>query len=41
MSKTKKFLAIILTLVLSISMIPITSVSAAKKVKLNKTKATK
>ena len=40
MSKTKKFLAIILTLVLSISMIPITSVSAAKKVKLNKTKAT-
>ncbi|MCI8956136.1 MAG: hypothetical protein HFG29_03980 [Eubacterium sp.] len=40
MSKTKKILAIMLTLVLSIAMIPTTSVSAAKKVKLNKTKAT-
>ena len=40
MSKVKKFLAIMLTLVLSISMIPTINVSAAKKVKLNKTKAT-
>jgi len=40
MKQAKKVLAIILTLVLSISIIPMTSVSAAKKVKLNKTKAT-
>lgn len=40
MKRAKKIIAILLALVLSISMIPTTSVSAAKKVKLNKTKAT-
>lgn len=40
MKQGKKVLAIILTLILSISMIPTINVSAAKKVKLNKTKAT-
>ena len=40
MKQVKKILAIMLTLVLSISMIPTINVSAAKKVKLNKTKAT-
>lgn len=40
MKQTKKILAIMLTLVLSISMIPTINVSAAKKVKLNKTKVT-
>ena len=40
MNKTKKLLAIIFVVVLSISLIPTTNVSAAKKVKLNKTKAT-
>ena len=40
MNKTKKILAIIFVVVLSISMIPVTNVRAAKKVKLNKTKAT-
>lgn len=40
MKQGKKALAIILTLILSISMIPIINVSAAKKVKLNKTKST-
>lgn len=40
MKQTKRILAIMLTLVLSISMIPTINVSAAKKVKLNKTKAT-
>lgn len=40
MKQGKKILAIMLTLVLSISMIPSTNVSAAAKVKLNKTKAT-
>ena len=36
MKRAKKIIAILLALVLSISMIPTTSVSAAKKVKLNK-----
>ena len=40
MREPKKILSIILTLVLSISMIQITNVSAANKIKLNKTKAT-
>lgn len=40
MNKTKKLLAMMLVVVLSISIIPTTNVSAAKKVKLNKTKAT-
>ena len=41
MERTKKFLAVVLALVLSISLLPTTGVSAAsKKVKLNKTKAT-
>lgn len=40
MNKTKKILAMIFVVVLSISMIPVTNVRAAKKVKLNKTKAT-
>ncbi len=40
MKATKKLLALIFVIVLSISMIPTTNVSAAKKVKLNKTKAT-
>ena len=40
MKQTKKILAIVLAFVLSMSMIPTTNVSAAKKVKLNKTKAT-
>lgn len=40
MKEAKKILSIILTLVLSISMIQITNVSASNKVKLNKTKAT-
>lgn len=40
MKATKKLLAIIFVIVLSISMIPTTNVSAAKRVKLNKTKAT-
>lgn len=40
MKQTTKILGIMLALVLSISMIPTISVSAAKKVKLNKTKAT-
>ena len=40
MKQTKKILVIIFALVLSISMISSTSVSAAKKVKLNKTRAT-
>lgn len=40
MNKTKKILAMIFVVVLSISMISTTNVSAAKKVKLNKTKAT-
>ena len=38
MKKTKKVLAVILTLILSVSMLPLINVSAAKKVKLNKTK---
>lgn len=40
MSKIKKSLAIMLTLVLEMSMIPTINVSAARKVRLNKTKAT-
>ena len=40
MREPKKILSIILTLVLSISMIQITNVSAANKIKINKTKAT-
>ena len=40
MSKIKKSLAIMLTLVLAMSMIPTINVSAARKVRLNKTKAT-
>ena len=40
MKKAKKTLAIILSLFLSIALIPTTGVSAAQKVKLNKTKAT-
>lgn len=40
MSNRKKILTIMLTLVLSMSMIPTINVNAAKKVKLNKTKAT-
>ena len=40
MKKVKKTLAIILTLFLSITLIPTTGVSAAQKAKLNKTKAT-
>lgn len=36
MSKTKEFLAIVLALVLSISMIPTTSVSAATKIKITR-----
>lgn len=40
MRTTKKLLAMIFVVVLSISIIPITNVSAAKKVKLNKTKTT-
>ena len=40
MKQTKKILAIVLAFVLSISMIPTINVSAAKKVKLNKTKVT-
>lgn len=40
MKKIKKVLILVFTLVLSISMIPTINVSAAKKVKLNKTKAT-
>lgn len=40
MKQTKKILVLMLALILSIAVIPTTSVSAAKKVKLNKTKAT-
>ena len=40
MGKKKSILAIMLTLVLAMSMVPTTSISAAKKVKLNKTKLT-
>lgn len=41
MKQTKKFFAVILALVLSVSLLPTTGVNAAsKKVKLNKTKAT-
>lgn len=40
MKQTKRVLALVLTLVLAITLITPTSVSAAKKVKLNKTKAT-
>ena len=41
MKQAKKILAVVLALVLSISLLPATGVSAAsKKVKLNKTKAT-
>ena len=40
MNKVKKLLALMFAIVLSISMISTTNVSAAKKVKLNKTKAT-
>lgn len=40
MRAAKKLLAMIFVIVLSISMIPTTNVNAAKKVKLNKTKAT-
>ena len=41
MRQTKKILAVVLALVLSLSLLPATGVSAAsKKVKLNKTKAT-
>lgn len=40
MRRVKKVLAIALVLMLSILMIPLSNVSAAKKVKLNKTKAT-
>lgn len=40
MGKLKKGFAVILIFVLSISMVPTINVSAAKKVKLNKNKAT-
>ena len=40
MKQVRKVLAIVLTLVLTISIIPISNVSAANKVKLNKKKAT-
>lgn len=40
MNKTKKVLVIVFTIMLSISMIQLTNVSAATKVKLNKTKVT-
>lgn len=41
MKQTKKILAVVLALVLSLSLLPTTGVSAAsKQVKLNKTKAT-
>ena len=40
MKTAKKILALIFIIVLSISMIPTTNISAAKKTKLNKTKAT-
>lgn len=41
MERTKRFLAVVLALVLSLSLLPTTNVSAAsKKVKLNKKKAT-
>ena len=39
MKQVRKVLAIVLTLVLTISIIPISNVSAANKVKLNKKKA--
>lgn len=40
MKQVKKILALVLTLALVISMIPVSNVSAAKKVKLNKKKVT-
>jgi uncharacterized protein YjdB len=40
MKKTKKVLAVMLVLALTLFLIPTANVSAAKKVKLNKTKAT-
>jgi len=40
MKHVKKVLAIMLTLALSIAIIPMVNVSAANKIKLNKTKAT-
>ena len=40
MKETKKLLALIVAIALSISMLPTTNVSAAKKVKLNKATAT-